>query len=92
MRNCWDDGPLPAQQQIRGRVKQNGRNKGFRYIYAAAANAKSVVLDLDEWGEVWEDFYDGMMAVATRSEPTISLEELKVEMDAEMERERQLYS
>ena len=69
--------------------------KGFRYIYDDDGNPKSVVLDLDEWGEIWEDFYEGMMATAARCEPTISWDELKAEMDAEMEgeieREREMY-
>ena len=59
--------------------------KGFRYIYDEDGNSKSVVLGLDEWGEIWEDLYDGMMATVARREPTISCEELKAEMDAEME-------
>ena len=46
--------------------------KGFRYIYDDDGNPKSVVLDLDEWGEIWEDIYDGMMATTARYESAIS--------------------
>ena len=70
--------------------------EGVRYIYDENGNPKSVVLDLDKWGEIWEDIYDGKMAQeALKEGPMIPWETLKAEMDAEMEaeieRERRMY-
>ena len=59
--------------------------EGFSYRNDEDGNPRSVVLDLDECGELWEDFYDGMMAARCKS--TITWEELKAEMYAEMEAE-----
>ena len=36
--------------------------KGIQFLVDEQGNAKSVVLDLEEWGDLWEDFYDGILA------------------------------
>lgn len=35
--------------------------KCVQFIIDDRGNAKSVILDLAIWGEVWEDIYDGMV-------------------------------
>ncbi|MDX1521142.1 MAG: hypothetical protein R3264_05915 [Anaerolineae bacterium] len=40
----------------------------------------AVVIDLDEWGELWEDIFDIFVSESRRDEPTVSWEELKLEM------------
>ena len=59
--------------------------KGVHFITDERGNRKSVVLDLDEWGEVWEDFYDGALADATKRDKDVPWEQVKAEMDAEEE-------
>ena len=36
--------------------------KGVRFVTDAQGNKIAVQLDLEEWGELWEDIYDGMLA------------------------------
>ena len=62
--------------------------KGIQFLVDEHGNAKSVLIDLEEWGELWEDIYDGMIIEASRGEPTIPWEVLKAEMEAEIERQR----
>lgn len=62
--------------------------KSVRFITDERGNRKSVVLDLDEWGEVWEDFYDGMLAkVALQERPYAPWEQVKADMQAEIDAE-----
>jgi hypothetical protein len=51
--------------------------KGIQYIVDDKGNKKSVVLDLDKWGEFWEDFYDILVSESRRDEPNISWDKLK---------------
>ena len=62
--------------------------KGIQFLVDEHGKAKSVLIDLEEWGELWEDIYDGMIIEARRDEPTIPWEVLKAEMAAEAERQR----
>ena len=62
--------------------------KGIQFLGDEHGNAKSVLIDLEEWGELWEDIYDGMIIETRRGEPTIPWEALKAEMEAEIERQR----
>ena len=60
--------------------------KGIQFLVDEQGNAKSVVLDLEEWGDLWEDFYDGILAQNALNEgPMIPWETLKAELDAELE-------
>ena len=38
-------------------------------------------LTYEEWGELWEDFYDLMMAESRKHEDSIPWEEIKAEME-----------
>jgi PHD/YefM family antitoxin component YafN of YafNO toxin-antitoxin module len=40
---------------------------------------KAVIIDLEEWGELWEDIYDILISEQRRGEPSVQLEELKAE-------------
>ena len=57
---------------------------GVQFLVDEHGNCKSVALDLDIWRDLWEDFYDGMLAEATLDEPTIPWEQVKAEMDADL--------
>ena len=54
--------------------------KGVQYIVDGSGKRTAVVIDLDEWGEVWEDLYDVLVSEARQSEPTIAWETLKSEL------------
>ncbi len=57
--------------------------KGIDYLVDSAGHRKAVVIDLERWGELWEDFYDALAAEERRNEPTVSWDALKAEMAAE---------
>jgi hypothetical protein len=48
-----------------------------------AGKKKAVLIDLAEWGEVWEDIYDVLVARSREDDPTVDWEVLKAEMTAE---------
>ena len=52
---------------------------GIHYIVDDKGNKKSVVIDLEKWGDYWEDFYDILVSESRRDEPNISWEKLKKE-------------
>lgn len=41
------------------------------------------MLDLKEWGEIWEDIYDAMVAVEREGEPAMPLEDFEAELRSE---------
>ena len=53
--------------------------KGIQYMVDDQGKKKSVILDLEKWGDYWEDFYDILVSESRREEPTISWEKLKKE-------------
>jgi len=54
---------------------------GIQYVTDESGKRVAVLIDLQEWGELWEDFYDGLIAEQRKNEPTISWEEVKRQMD-----------
>jgi len=42
-----------------------------------------VLLDLQEWGELWEDIYDSMIAKERTGEPRMKLEDFEEELRRE---------
>ena len=57
--------------------------KGIQYLVDESGNKTAVLIDLKEWGELWEDIYDSMIADSRKDEPTIPWEEVKKKMDEE---------
>ena len=53
--------------------------KGIQYIVDDQGKKKSVILDLEKWGDYWEDFYDILVSESRREEPKVSWEKLKKE-------------
>ena len=61
--------------------------KGIQFLVDEHGDKKSVLIDLELWGELWEDIYDNIVAHSVLGEPTITWEAMKEEKDAELERE-----
>ncbi|WP_254173651.1 hypothetical protein [Planktothrix pseudagardhii] len=57
--------------------------KGIQFVVNDAGEKQAVLIDLTEWGELWEDFYDLLVAHARQDEEEVSWEELKQEIEAE---------
>jgi len=63
--------------------------KGVQFVVDNKGKKKAVMLDLEEWGELWEDIYDVMVAQSRRSEPTVPWAEIKARIPKkERRRER----
>ena len=51
--------------------------KGIEYVVDETGDRKAVVIDLAEHGELWEDFYDKLLAEERKDEPRETLAEVK---------------
>ncbi len=56
--------------------------KGIQFVVDDQGEKTAVVIDLREHAEIWEDFYDGMLAQEREAEPRESLEEVKQRLAA----------
>lgn len=54
--------------------------KGIQFVTDTEGHKIAVQLDLKEWGEVWEDIYDNLIAAARADEPSISLADFEAEL------------
>ena len=62
--------------------------KGIQFVIDNAGQKIAVVIDLQEWGELWDDFYDFMISDSRHDEPIITWDELKAEMLGETSQAR----
>lgn len=58
--------------------------RGVDYVVDESGKKKAVVIDLSQWGDVWEDLYDIMVSEARKREPRVPWEELKAEIEEEV--------
>jgi len=54
--------------------------KGIKFVVDDVGKKKAVLIDLEEWGELWEDFYDVLTSESRKDEPTVPWSDLKEEM------------
>ncbi|MGO9579101.1 MAG: hypothetical protein ACLP2P_06770 [Desulfobaccales bacterium] len=54
--------------------------KGIQFVVDDTGKKKAVLIDLLEWGELWEDIYDVLVAQSRKGEPMVDWEDLKSEM------------
>lgn len=57
--------------------------RGVQFVTDSEGDKVAVLLDLKEWGEIWEDIYDNLLADGRQGEPTIPLEQFEAELRAE---------
>lgn len=57
--------------------------KGVQFVTDSDGRRTAVQLDLKDWGELWEDIYDNIIADEREGEPAVSLEEFETELRAE---------
>lgn len=53
--------------------------KGVQFLVDSLGNRTAVVLDIAEWGELWEDFYDVLVAESRKDEETVAWNSLRDE-------------
>jgi hypothetical protein len=54
--------------------------KGIQYVVDDRGKKKAVIIDLEQWGEAWEDIYDALVSRSRRGEPTVAWSDLKAEI------------
>ena len=54
--------------------------RGVQFVTDTDGRKVAVLLDLEEWGELWEDIYDNILADERAGEPSRSLEEFEDEL------------
>jgi hypothetical protein len=64
-------------------VESDTALKGIQYVVDSAGKPTAVIISLEEWGEIWEDFYDVIVSEARKDEKTVTWETLKAEIDIE---------
>ena len=57
--------------------------KGIDYLVDESGERKAVVIDLREHGELWEDFYDLLVAEERRAEPRELISEVREKLGLE---------
>jgi hypothetical protein len=57
--------------------------EGIQFVTDTSGKRTAVILDLDRYGELWEDIYDILIARDREDEPRESLEEVKKLLIAE---------
>ena len=55
--------------------------KGIQFVVDEQGEKQAVLIDLNEWGELWEDFYDLAVSHARKDESEISWQDLKAEIE-----------
>ena len=51
--------------------------KGIQFVTDERGQKTAVLIDLKKYGELWEDFYDSLIATRRADEPRESLEEVR---------------
>jgi hypothetical protein len=54
--------------------------EGIQFLVNEKGEKTSVLIDLSEWGDLWEDFHDIMISRSRQDESEISWDELKTEI------------
>ena len=57
--------------------------KGIQYVIDDDGTKKAVLIDLNVWGEYWEDFYDILVSRFRKKEENIPWDVLKAEIQQE---------
>lgn len=57
--------------------------RGIQFLVNEDGEKTAVLLDLQEWGDLWEDFYDILVARSRVEEETISWNDLESELNQE---------
>ena len=54
--------------------------KGVQYVVDDRGKAKAVLIDLEKFGQLWEDFQDLLVSQARRKEPRHSLAQVEARL------------
>lgn len=54
--------------------------KGIQFVTDSDGKAVAVQIDLEQWGELWEDMYDRMLIDQRRNEATVPWDDVRKEL------------
>jgi hypothetical protein len=57
--------------------------KGIQFVVDDSGKKTAVIINFEEWGELWEDIYDILISESRRNEPTVPWEALKTDLGEE---------
>jgi len=57
--------------------------EGILYVTDQNNKKRFVQIDLEKYGEIWQDFYDSLMVESVKDEDSIPLEELGKQLKTE---------
>ena len=55
--------------------------RGVDYLVDDKGKRKAVMINLEDWGKLWEDFQDVMISEARKNELTVSLDAFNDELE-----------
>jgi hypothetical protein len=61
-------------------ILRNHPMQGINFIVDDQSKKIAVVIDLEKYGELWEDFYDNLLVTQRKNEPRESLESVKASL------------
>ena len=64
-------------------MKNSNMIKGINFVTNEKNERIAVQIDLEKYSELWEDFYDVLIAESRKDTETISLDDLKDELENE---------
>ena len=56
---------------------------GVQFLINEKGEKTAVLLDLEQWGDLWEDFYDILVSRSRAEEETVSWSDLTAELEQE---------
>ncbi|HVT56847.1 MAG TPA: hypothetical protein VHR45_00465 [Thermoanaerobaculia bacterium] len=57
--------------------------KGVSFVVDEKGERQAVLIDLSEHADLWEDFYDALLAQERAQEPRETLEEVRAELSSQ---------
>lgn len=57
--------------------------KGVRYLVDESGERTAVVIEFEEWGQIWEDLYDVLVSESRKGEEAVPWAELKADLGNE---------
>ncbi len=62
---------MPPGLEWRRKMDNGIALRGIQYLVDSTGKRTAVVISLEEWGELWEDFYDVLVSEARKGEPVV---------------------
>jgi hypothetical protein len=71
-----------AESVISSAQLEDPAMKGVHFVTDSDGKAIAVQIDIEQWGELWEDMYDRMLIEQRKSDDTVPWKDVKKELQA----------